>query len=190
VDVVVTNADGQSATLTNGFRFIAPPGTAPSIVSQPANQVVGLGQMVKFAVTALGTAPLSFQWQVNGTNLTDNGRITGSQSDLLAVANVFVSNAGNYQVVVTNAYGSTPSAVATLTIVAPPVFQAATQRDGMITLTWSATAGETYQVQYKTNLSQPNWTELVVVTATNSTATASDALNASTQRFYRTVWVP
>jgi len=190
VDVVVTNADGQSAILTNGFTFIAPPGTAPSIVSQPANQVVGLGQTVKFAVTALGTAPLSFQWQVNGTNLTDNGRITGCQSDLLAVANVFVSDAGNYQVVVTNAYGSTPSAVATLTIVAPPVFQAATQRDGMITLTWSATAGETYQVQYKTNLSQPNWTELVVVTATNSTATASDALNASTQRFYRTVWVP
>jgi hypothetical protein len=42
----------------------------------------------------------------------------------------------------------------------------------------------------QTNLTQPGWIDLVVLTATNSEATASDALNASAQRFYRTVWLP
>jgi hypothetical protein len=44
-------------------------------------------------------------------------------------------------------------------------------------------------VQYKTSLSQPAWTQLVIVTATNSTASASDALSSSAQRFYRIVWL-
>ncbi len=77
---------------------------------------------------------------------------------------------------------------------APPIIVNVTldagPTNGTITLTWSATAGQTYQVQYKTNLSQPDWTNLLIVTATNSTATVSDALNASAQHFYRAIWLP
>jgi hypothetical protein len=190
VNVVLTNADGQSTTLTNGFTYVAPSGTPPSIYSQPANQVAGLGQTVMFSVTALGTAPLGYQWQLNAANLADNGRITGSQSNLLAIAGVLSSDAGAYQVVVTNAYGSVTSAAAMLTVVLPPVFQRVTLTNGTISLAWSSTAGQRYQVQYKTNLSQADWTNWVIVTATNSMATASDALNSSAQRFYRTLWLP
>jgi len=190
VNVVVTNADGQSGTLTNAFTYAAPPGTPPSIVSQPANQVLGLGQMALFTATATGTAPLSYQWQLSGVNLADNGRITGSQSNLLTLTGVLLTDAGDYQVLVTNAYGSATSAVASLAIVAPPLFLAPTRTDGAIALAWSATPGQTYQVQYTTNLTQPDWTNLLIVTATNSTATASDALSSSVQRFYRTVWLP
>ena len=190
VSVVVSNADGQGATLSNGFTYVGPSGTPPFIVSQPASQVVGLGQMAQFSVTATGTAPLGYQWQANGANLTDHGRISGSQSNTLAVANGLASDAANYQVVVANAYGSLTSAVATLTMVAPPVFRAVTQTGGTMNLTWSATAGQRYQVQYKTSLSQTGWTNLAVVTATNSTAGVSDTLNTSAQRFYRTLWLP
>jgi len=190
INVVVTNADGQSVTLTNGFTYVAPSGTPPSIVWQPTNQVLGLGQTGLFSATAMGTAPLSYQWQVNGANLTGNARITGLQSNVLAIAGVLLSDAGNYQVIVTNGCGAATSAVATLAIVAPPVLQAMTQTDGTITLAWSATAGQTYQVQYKTDLTQPDWTNLLAVTATNSTAAASDVLNSSPQRFYRTIWLP
>ena len=78
----------------------------------------------------------------------------------------------------------------TLTIVAPPLLQAVAQSNGTITLSWSATAGQSYQVQYTSDLTQPDWTDLVIITATNSTATASDALSSSAQRFYRTLWSP
>ena len=58
--------------------------------------------------------PLSFQWQFNGNNLADNGHITGSQTNALSITNVQMTDAGNYQVIVTNSYGSITSSVAVL----------------------------------------------------------------------------
>ncbi|MHB8519284.1 MAG: immunoglobulin domain-containing protein [Limisphaerales bacterium] len=75
-------------------------------------------------------------------------------------------------------------------VVEPPVLLTVTQTGGTITFTWSATAEQRYQVQYRTNLSQPNWTNLVSLTTTNATATASDKPNSDTQRFYRIIWLP
>src|SRR5947207_2390622 len=40
---------------------------APAITTQPASQTVSAGQTATFTVTAAGTAPLSYQWQKNGT---------------------------------------------------------------------------------------------------------------------------
>jgi len=61
-----------------------------------------------------------------------------------------------------------------------------TKAGGTITLTWSALAGQTYQLQFKTNLYQMSWNNLgSAITATNSTATASDSLGPDPQRFYR-----
>ena len=190
VNVVLTNADGQSATLTNGFTYVAPAGTSPSLALQPTNQVVGLGAGAVFAATAAGTPPLTYQWQFNGTNLADNGRIFGSSSNLLSIGSAALSDAGAYQVVITNGFGSATSATAMLTIVAPPRLGATEQTGATLTFTWGATAGQPYQVQYTTNLSQPDWVNLTVVTATNSTATGSDVLSSAAQRFYRVIWLP
>jgi len=91
----------------------------PTLVNQPASQTVAEGANVMLIVTAAGASPLSYQWLLNGTALTDYGRITGSQSNLLAIANVSLGDAGNYVVVVTNGYGSATSAVAALTVLPP-----------------------------------------------------------------------
>jgi len=69
----------------------------------------------------------------------------------------------------------------------PPVFQTVTRANGRIIFTWSAVVGKAYQVQYETNLTQPNWINLVGVTATNSLATASDSIGPDPRRFYRVV---
>jgi len=54
-------------------------------------------------------------------------------------------------------------------------------------LTWTASAGLVYRVQYKTNLSDAIWQTLGAdVTATNTTATKVDpAFGSAPQRFYR-----
>ena len=44
-----------------------PPPVMPSIATQPANQTVTAGQSATFMVVAMGTAPLSYQWQKDGT---------------------------------------------------------------------------------------------------------------------------
>ena len=51
--------------------------SAPHITSQPAGQSVFAGAEVQFGVAVLGSTPLFYQWRMNGTNLADDGNITG-----------------------------------------------------------------------------------------------------------------
>jgi hypothetical protein len=64
---------------------------------------------VTFSVLALGPS-LSYQWWFNGSP------ITGANSAAYTISNVQNSNAGNYQVVVSNGTGSVASAVVGLSI--------------------------------------------------------------------------
>ena len=62
-----------------------------------------------------------------------------------------------------------------------------------VTLTWLTAVGIVYQVQYTTDLAQPNWLNLASpATATGGflTVTDSNALLSSQQRFYRLVAAP
>jgi hypothetical protein len=94
----------------------------PVILQQPASATVPQTSNVTFTVTATGTLPLAYQWQFNGTNLTDNGRITGSQSNVLTIASLSTSDAGPYQAIITDTFGSATSAVATLVVGVVPAF--------------------------------------------------------------------
>ena len=49
-----------------------PSATAPTISTQPANVSVVSGNTATFTVAASGTAPLTYQWQKNGTNVGTN----------------------------------------------------------------------------------------------------------------------
>jgi len=159
---------------------------SPSITLQPLSQTVTAGTTLSLLVMAVGHQPLSYQWQFRRSDLTDNARITGSWGNTLTIAGLSLSDAGSYQVIVTNDYGSATSAGAALTVSGPPVFQAVTLSGGTISLEWSANAGSTYQLQYNTNLTRTNWTTLgAPITATNSTVTASDIAPTDPQRFYR-----
>ena len=62
------------------------------------------------SVTATGVAPLSYQWQFNGAN------ISGATSSTLVINNLTEANAGSYAVVVANQWGNVTSTIATLTI--------------------------------------------------------------------------
>src|SRR4029077_6841887 len=84
------------------------------IAAQPVNQAVVLGQNASFSVAAFGDAPLSYQWNFNGTDLS------GETGSALALTNVQTNQAGNYTVLVANDYGSVTSRVATLTVSFPP----------------------------------------------------------------------
>lgn len=55
------------------------------------------------------------------------------------------------------------------------------------TLTWTAVPGKTYRVQFKNNLDDPDWNDLLPdVTASGETASKSDPLGPD-QRFYRVI---
>ena len=57
-------------------------------------------------------------------------------------------------------------------------------------LAWNAMAGRAYQVQFKTNLSQPVWSNLTSVTPSTWTGVTPVSTGTDPQRFYRVVPVP
>jgi hypothetical protein len=114
--VVVTNVAG-SATSSNAVLTVIEP---PTIVSQPANRTNTAGTTASFSVTAGGTAPLSYRWKQNGTNLFDGGRIFGAATATLMIASLGQSDAATYTVAVTNGAGYAVSDPATLTVWFPP----------------------------------------------------------------------
>jgi hypothetical protein len=59
--VIVTNPDGQFATLPNGF-VVGSGCVAPAISVHPGSRAVSLGGTVTLNVTATGTEPLRYQW--------------------------------------------------------------------------------------------------------------------------------
>jgi hypothetical protein len=109
----------SAANVINTFGLGTASGIPPSILVPPQGSTNVVGTSAMFNVTASGSAPLHYQWQHNGAALGDGPRITGSLSSNLTLANLVLSDAGNYQVVVTNVYGSVTSAVAALAIYTP-----------------------------------------------------------------------
>ncbi len=87
-----------------------PPPSAPTIVTQPAATTVLDAAPGSFSVVANGTAPLSFQWRRNGTD------IAGATAATHNFTADFADNGAIYTVVVSNAAGSTTSNGATLNV--------------------------------------------------------------------------
>lgn len=116
-NAAVASSPGGSITVDN-FTVDAQL-TAPSITNHPVSINVGEGQSAEFSVVATGNPSPTYQWRKNGTN------IGGATSNPYTLSNVQTSDAGDYDVVVTNSSGNATSNDATLTVlqtVAAPTF--------------------------------------------------------------------
>ncbi|PYJ97692.1 MAG: hypothetical protein DME23_14170 [Verrucomicrobia bacterium] len=104
----------------------------PCINNTLAAQTVLQGTDVMFTIDATGATPLSYQWQKDGTNLSDGGRISGATSRALTVSNVQTNDdAGIYSVRVSNTFGTATSA-ASLTVIALAPLAAALDEPGWV----------------------------------------------------------
>jgi len=91
-----------------------PPPTPPTILTQPTDQSVTVGDTASFSVFAFGGRPLSYQWQFNGI------AVDGASNSTLTITNAQRSEAGNYSVLVTNVLGSVISSNAVFIVDFPP----------------------------------------------------------------------
>jgi hypothetical protein len=107
--VAATNGIGSAGT--QAFTLTVQAATLPTITAQPISRSAPVGASVNFAVTVVGTAPLSYQWRKNGTP------ISGATAATLTLSNVQTSDSAAYTVVITNVAGSVTSAVATLGVI-------------------------------------------------------------------------
>lgn len=100
----LTWAVDASAALTGNFAEL------PAFTVQPQNITNSAGSTVSFAPTVVGTGPLAYQWYYNGNPLSDD---TGAT---LTLTNVTTGEAGFYDLVATNNYGSVTSSVVALVV--------------------------------------------------------------------------
>jgi len=108
--VIITNVAGS---VTSTVATLTVSNVPPTITDNPAPLDIFVGETAAFSVTASGTVPLAYQWRFNGTG------IPGATNEDYSFNNAQTNNAGGYTVIVTNAWGSVTSSVATLTV-SPP----------------------------------------------------------------------
>jgi len=84
---------------------------APSITTEPASRTVNAGQTATFSVAAAGTAPLSYQWRMNGTAISG-----ATSSTYTTPATTTSESLAQFTVVVTDGAGSATSSAAILTV--------------------------------------------------------------------------
>lgn len=145
---------------------------APTIVAPPQNQTVLEGATAQFAVTAGGTAPLTYQWSKAGT------AISGATTSAYTTPATALADSGTtYTVTVTNSVGTITSSPATLTVRPNPVITLFTAAPTAITAGGSATlhfefTGGTGTVDHGVN-AVTSGTDVTVTPAATTTYTLS-----------------
>lgn len=141
--VIVSNAFGVVQS-TSAWLTV----TSPPIISlHPLDRTNTAGADITLLATAIGTPPLAYQWQFNGTPLD------GATTTRLSLTNLQSNLAGNYSVLVSNTYGIRESSNALVTvlerapyIITPPATQLVYLGN---TASFSVTARGTLPLRYQ-----------------------------------------
>ncbi len=113
ISLAVHDAGGLTAT-TNFEVTVLPTGNgAPEVTQQPVSQFVTAGGNITLTVAAKGTPSPSYYWRKDGVV------ISGATSQQLTLSNVKDSDAGLYDVVVSNSKGTVTSDLAIVSVGAP-----------------------------------------------------------------------
>ncbi|MBE1160707.1 beta-1,3-glucanase family protein [Dyella acidiphila] len=156
----LVNFDGSSAyQVTNNYPGATlctagtDAGAAPTISTQPASQVVGVGQTANFSVVATGLGSLSYQWSKNGTAIA--GATAASYTTPATAAG---DNGAIFAVAITDVFGTVNSNPATLTVQqntcsavpgTPGTLTATANSASQVSLSWGASnAGTGCTVSY------------------------------------------
>jgi hypothetical protein len=158
--------------------------SGPFITNQPQSQTVVAGFSANFEVSAAGTAPLSYQWRFNGTNLP----ATGTN---FTRTNAQPGDAGSYSAVVTDIAGSSTSGVAMLTVLVHPVLGSPLLTNGIFSFQLTGNAGFNYAIEGTTNLLSSNWVPITTLSNANGLVSFADTNNSAYSfRAYRARLLP
>ncbi len=172
----LTNAGGYSSSVFTYVMVVTQAPAAPAFTTQPANLTLASGSTATFTVVTSGAPEPTYQWTLNGIN------ISGANAATLTIPDVSSANAGSYACVATNSAGSVTSATATLTVLsltlptftAQPVAQTIANGSSVV---FKAAATGSPLPTYQWNL---NGSPISGATAATLLVTGATAANAGT----------
>ena len=109
---VITNTEGKVTSVPSILTVYAE--TNLAIRTQPALQIVVVGNSAKFSLIATSIEPIGYQWRKNGV------AISGATSSSYTIPAVATSDAGTYSCIVSDYDELLLSSGATLTVQVPP----------------------------------------------------------------------
>ena len=171
----------SSFTRTNYILVTNVPPPVANFVAAPTN---GFGPLTVY-FTNRSTLATNYSWDFGD----------GDISTAFNPANTY-SNAGAYTIKLvafgpggTNAFVRTNYVV--ISNVPPPVIEAISVSNDVISLTWSTISGKTYRVQRNDDLGSANWSNLAPdVPASGASSSQDYPLGPGPQGFYRVQFVP
>lgn len=155
----VTRISGANAVVS-ALYVGATTAQAPMVTAPPVGGLITPGGSVALGVSASGAPALGWQWRRNGQALTDNSVRTGSQQPVLRLRNLQSADAGNYTVIVTNAFGAVTGAVATVEFTPGNgawITGLSPDPSGGVILEVNGRPGVTYVTQATGSLNPPQW---------------------------------
>lgn len=175
-------ANWIAAAPTAGGTNVSP--DLPAITLHPQNRSAYAGESVTFTVAASGSGTLNYQWLSNSVPLP------GRTATNLVLTSVTTAHAATYQAQVSNVAGAVLSDPATLTVAEPPTGTVSIIGGTFARLSFPVMVGRTYQLEYKNDLTDPNWLPLGSPRlASSSPLITNDSLGPA-RRFYRLAVLP
>jgi uncharacterized repeat protein (TIGR03803 family) len=181
---------------------VAPGGTLTTLFSFTGTNGYGPSALIEGSAGNLyGTTDLGGPGELNGHGtvfqmtpsgvLTTSAWFTSTNGSRPQTLGFIQANNGNF-------YGTTQmggsfdqGTIFRLSAPLAPVFRTPTQGGGLLNLTWSSVAGQSYQLQFNSDLSSTNWINSgSVLQATNGLMSASGVIGPEDKRFYRVEILP
>jgi hypothetical protein len=175
-DVIVANSFGSVVSAQAFLTVLAP----PVIVAEPQSQTNSACSTATFSVTVDGSAPFTYHWNFNGTDLP------GATNATLTLTGVQPENDGRYYVVVANAVGLAISSTVTLSVLPGPALTITNlyHTGSTFGFSFASTTGCTYITESKTGLADLSWT--AVATNAGSGGMITNTFSTTTpSQFYR-----
>ncbi len=112
--VIASNAYGTATSAPVQLTVVSGPPQIFADLNPP--YFVYAGYPLQLSVQVNGTAPLSYGWYVNGNPVSNNARISGANTSTLNISSTMASDSGNYELFITNGYGTAHSVVASVSV--------------------------------------------------------------------------
>jgi hypothetical protein len=194
ISIVVTDNGSPSLSATQTFSvFVLPTNTAPVLAAIP-DRTIHAGTTLTFTNSAtdsdVPTNTLTFNLDVGAST----GATLDSASGVFtwAPSDSFAGTTNNFTISVTD-NGTPPlsdSKSFNVIVVSRPTIESIVVSNEIVNLTWSAIAGQSYRVQFTTNLLEANWNDVPGdILANDSSASATNSA-ADEQQFYRVRVLP